>query len=299
MLDKMMNTFRGVDYTELPTPNYLSISHAIDSVVSQSESKIRDGYYPVHVSSAIRFCPRKQFLMQQTKKEYKRSVSVADEYLWAIGKALEAVNRNKVIQAYGSHNIVGRWSCKCEHTYIHGLGRDVFKLICSHCRTSVLSVYNEFTLNHDGILAGNPDLLLYNDASRKLHVVEFKSINPADFKELKYPNADYIMQAYSYLRLMDLNREMFKEMGIEVDTESFTIHYSSKGYLFKGSVQKEFRIYVKDLPQSYIDQFDKALIDIKRSKTQLELPERLVCKTPKDSLAVKCPVREECFGCQN
>lgn len=297
MFNKIGEIFSGRDYGTEPPPSYMSISHAIDSVVSRGVSKVREGYYPVHVSSAIRFCPRKQFLMQQSGKEYSKKIRVADEYLWAMGKALEQVNRSKLIEAYGSHNIVGKWSCACGKTEISGLGRDPYGVLCRYCRTSVLTNYGEFTLNYSGVLQGNPDLLILLGPKKKLHVVEFKSINPTDFKDLASPNPDYMMQAYSYLKLMELNRELFEGMGVEIDTESFTIHYSSKGYQFTGSVQKEFEIKVKDLPDAFIEQFDRVLAEIIKSKGQLELPDRVVCSSIKDSLAVKCPVREECFGC--
>lgn len=276
-------------------PQYASLTAAIEAVTKLDLQQVRSGILPVHLSTATKFCSRQHYLMFNAGRKFYKNTSVAQKLMWGFGRSSEKFCKDSIIQAYGPENIYGEWTCKCQSMKMIGLGIDPYNVLCNVCKTTVLYHSDEATFFYDDLIAGHPDVLLLNEYN-ELEVIELKSISADGFKKLTEPSEDYIKQGYGYLKLLEKNKDALLKMGITPKLDSFRILYSSKGFLFSGSVQKEFIMKVKNLPPNIELDFEEAVESIRYVKDTKTVPERTKCKTESCPMAKECPVVAECFS---
>lgn len=289
-------------------PQYESPAQAIQAHFMADPQYERDGVWPMHLTSVLDLCERRQYLMAKAMEQgrvFPKKTTLADRVVWRIGKSTEQLMRDALIASVGKHNAFGKWSCICPKdqnpTVIYGLGRNPQNIVCPMCKQSPLSIYNEAKLIHDDLMSGNPDALIKWGPAAKLHVFEFKSMNGAEFKVLSRPDIKHIQQAYGYTRLMQQEIERFQLQGIEIETEKFYVHYTNKNYQFfnthKDTVQKDYLVNVNsDISVAVRELYDYNLTRLRRLKTNWFLPQRTECRTSNCDKAKSCPVLMECFS---
>lgn len=191
----------------------------------------RVGRQYTHVSSLIGICPRRHILAHVHKLERIKSVIPAMRLVWALGRAAETHVRGQFIESVQRHGVVGAWACKCGYLKHTGLYLDA--AACPRCRFKHTNYKEAPLFDHEARITGSPDMLFIRPDTKKIMVVEFKSMNKDDFGKLNAPKRDHVLQAMAYNELLRLN-------GCEQDTH-VTIIYVSKDYQVV-SPYKEFQI---------------------------------------------------------
>lgn len=247
----------------------------------------------LHVSSAIRDCPRSIAINRRLGKVDIKSPTGADRIVWTMGRAAEKHWRDSLIRDLNFAGCVGKWQCDCKITVLKGLHLQGAQPICPICQTSANN-YNELTVSdQDAGLTGNPDFLLITERE-KLLVVEIKSMNAREFDALTAPNPDHIMQATAYHRIAGRSLVTLPEhMEPEV-----RIVYIKKDYTFVGSVYKEFSVDCSSRPAAILDQVwqDSASV-IACDSPEIPLPPKLsACGSPTGTTPKKCSNCTACFS---
>lgn len=256
-----------------------------------SPEEVRSGSEYIHVSTLIDYCARREALaftnkMMGVGKRTRRAMA-GERIVWAMGRAVEAHVRTQFIEGTQRKGIIGAWSCKCGQQTNTGYFR---KTLCQRCGNEA-NIYGEKTLRDDELkIAGNPDLL-YDMPNGNVRVVEIKSMNVTQFKELTSPLPFHVLQAACYQRLLEVN-------GHTPDPE-LTIFYACKD--FQPKPYKEYHVLVDDALTARIDDlFELARvraewIELKKAGGQVSIPERLAaCSSASTTRAKGC---SECIGC--
>lgn len=271
----------------------------IDSVSSQSssavEKRMNKGY--THVSSLIKACPREEIFNHIKGKSEYSAVFDPMKIVWAMGREAERFLREKYMSLPNKGGAFGEWSCSCGSKLVKGNHLDIS---CDKCGTKV-DRYGETTAISDRLkVVGHVDLVI--DTKDSKVVIECKSINARDFKELTEPKLAHVNQAMWYLKLL-------KEDGLVLE-DGVIITYVCKDYGFK-SPYKSFYVKAGDDLYATVEtmvgiQEDSALaIKLGRESWDYDrsvvLPERLGgCTKEKPSkCAINCPCYGICMECDD
>jgi hypothetical protein len=308
-IKRMMRQIQGAagetGDTELPSlsfrrrtasePNVqFSDDHFFRTVMSMdgAPEEIRSGSEYIHVSSLIDYCARREGLAFSNRlaggSPRLRRVMAADRIIWAIGRAVESHVRSQFVEGTRGEGIIGEWSCRCGQLTRKG---SMPRTSCATCGTPA-SRYGEFTLRDDTRkVVGNPDLLYTRPDTGAVRVIEIKSMNVNQYKELTQPVAYHVLQAACYHRLLSEN-------GFDPDS-IVSIFYACKD--FHPKPYKEFHVEIDDHLRARIaDLFDLASqraewIELRKAGAGSDLPERLAaCSSPTTTRAKNC---SECVGC--
>lgn len=276
------------------------LDYAIVSSMNKRVSESRKSVIPVHVSTAIDLCARQLYYLQQ-QPEYQVEVTSEEVVLWGLGRAVESILRERIIDIFGQQNIYGRWKCLCGKTELVGFGVNPQNYKCRFCNHSVVTTFDEWAITANGLIVGNPDMLLNLDG--QLVITEFKSMSGPLFKTLEAPNQAHVLQVYCYFRILkDHYGDFFKGMGVSISNTPEII-YVSKDYnkYRKTNNIKSFKLDFNESTTRYgwaKDVYDKAFTDIKLV-VQGHKPDRTKCDTANCERAKKCPVAVRCFADAN
>ena len=273
-----------------PESAYDNMITSVVSMMDSSPTEVRDyrSEY-THVSSIVNpNCMRKLLLgSRDNMPVYRPWMKSSDKILWAMGRACEAHIRSQFITARAKKGIYGVWSCVCGVTSRTGY---YSSCVCDKCGKDA-DVYGEYRVeNHEVMLSGQIDLLVQL-ANERLVVVETKSMNKDEFDKLEAPVPAHILQALAYRRLLI-------ETGFNMADE-VCIVYASKGYVFKGSVYKEFCVNTGSTSLTSFMRVVDTMWDIARDTAEHRrnrtLPDR-VCSHVGDTKAKQCHKVAECFS---
>lgn len=271
-----------------------SDDHFIKTVMSMDSApeEFRTGSEYIHVSGLIDYCARKESLAfsgrQVGASPRMRKVMAAERIIWAIGRAVESHVRSQFVEGTRGEGVIGEWSCKCGQLTRRG---DMPRSLCGTCGERA-NRYGEFTLRDDiRKVVGNPDLLYSRPDNGAVRVIEIKSMNVTQYKELAAPVAHHVLQAACYHRLLGEN-------GFTPD-DTVSIFYACKD--FHPKPYKEFHVTIDDHLAARIDDlFELASkraewVEAHKSGGCVVLPDRLdACSSPTSTRAKSCP---ECVGC--
>jgi len=244
----------------------------------------------MHVSSLIGVCERSAVLMRRFNDgaPVYNQVSGFDRIVWKIGRAVEAHIRDNIIRAHGPSKVLGKWTCPCGAATFEGTF-PMDRPICPVCKKE-RDIYQEWDLIDDEYgVQGHPDLpLIWSDGS--IIVVEIKSMNAKEWKELKSPKGDHRFQACMYRRIL-------QRKGYRVNDKVIVI-VATKDYQFtrKESPYKEYQIDATT-PQLQAE-LDGALVLAGRVRDAVAnetLPHR-TCANPQLSTAKSCSQCVRCFN---
>lgn len=275
-------------------PDEFGDDHFIKTVMSMDSApeEFRSGSEYIHVSGLIDYCARKESLAFSNRLAgggaRMRKVMAADRIIWAIGRAVESHVRAQFVEGTRGAGVIGEWSCKCGQTTKRG---EMPRTICRTCGEKA-SKYGEYTLRDDvRKVVGNPDLLYERPDNGAVRVIEIKSMNVNQYKELESPVAHHVVQAACYHRLL-------RENGFTPD-DIVSIFYACKD--FHPKPYKEFHVVIDEHISARIDDlFELAAtrsewIESHKAGGCVSLPERLgACSSPTATRAKNCP---ECLGC--
>lgn len=243
----------------------------------------------LHVSDIVSKCLRRIALMDMLEIPAKgQSLSLTDSLTFAQGDAIHNVIRQRTAQ--GNPRMVwGLWECKCgtTRTAKPGLLSEVEEgRTCPACK-GPLDVYGEVPMFDDEYrIVGNPDLVLYLPDLGALHVTELKSIAHDRWVELARPSPDHVIQVLFYWHLM-------QRKGYRM-TDTVSILYVTKGWMFSGEPYKEFTFNAADMVKR-LDPYIEDAMKVKASREGGALPPR-ICATESAPIAKKCDVCKSCFG---
>ena len=243
----------------------------------------------LHVSDLVSKCLRRIALMDRLKIPAKaQSLSLTDSLTFSQGDAIHDVIRLRAAQG-NARMVWGNWSCKCGSTCTPSprLFGDVDQgESCPACKGS-MDVYTEVPMfDEEYKIVGNPDLILYLPDPGALHVTELKSIAHDSWKDLARPQPDHVIQVLFYWFLM-------QRQGYRM-TDTASILYVTKGWMFSGEPYKEFTFNA----QAQLHRLDPYLEDalaVGTSRSGGNLPPR-ICARDDAPIAKKCDVCKTCFG---
>lgn len=253
---------------------------------------MRSGDY-LHVSDLIHRCVRARALLELNQITMPRqTITLSDRMTFAMGDAIH--DEAKALAREGSPNLVwGKWSCKCG--YLQHEDPCTFAEVepeeCPHCRTAV-DRYQEVSIFDDEFgIVGNPDLLFWLPRQQAFHVSEIKSIADAQWKELRRPKPEHILQVVFYWLLC-------RRKGMPV-TDQVSIIYFTKGWLFGN--QSNYKEFLVD-PQAELHRLDDMITDAKAYKaakaavSDMTLLPVKTCATSDAKPAKSCGACELCFS---
>ena len=268
--------------------------HFIKAVMSMDSAPehFRSGSEYIHVSGLIDYCARRESLAFSARNAGAsprlRNVMAGERIIWAIGRAVESHVRAQFVEGTRGEGVIGEWSCKCGQLTRRG---EMPRSTCGTCGGRA-NHYGEYTLRDDTRkVVGNPDLLYTRPDTGAVRVIEIKSMNVNQYKELTAPVAHHVIQAACYHRLL-------RENGFDPDSV-VSIFYACKD--FHPKPYKEFHVTIDEHLATRIDDlFDLAAkraewIETHKAGACNVLPEKLeACSSPSATRAKNCP---ECLGC--
>lgn len=245
----------------------------------------------LHVSDLIYQCARMRAICEtQDVAIPAKSISLMDAITYRQGDAIHDVIRERAAQG-GASLVWGKWKCRCGSLRIEEprLFSDVDRSeVCEHCETDA-RFYEELEFLDDELsIMGHPDLLLRLPEPQAFHVVELKSISAKAFDELVRPIPEHVVQAFFYWFLMH-------RKGYSL-TNTVSIMYVTKGYVFRGQPFKEYLVPVDDLERRLEDYLEDARAVLAARKDASALPPRTRCPTRDAPDARTCPVAARCFA---
>lgn len=235
--------------------SYVAKQSLIQDKDDRLQSVVDGGY--IHSTMFPELCPRQISLHRFTKIPVQpRSLSYNDKLTWAIGRALEELNRSELMTNVGRKAIIGKWTCSCKNnpvTVIHdyNTGKRGEYIECKFCG-NYPDKYHEPTITlPDYHAVCNPDLAYFNQYNQ-VAVWELKSIKEKTsgqlqgFKDLEEPQAKNKQQA--------LMQHLFiKKAGHDV-ADYVNVHYTSKAHTgFKMKPWKEYKVLVNDSKLMYTE----------------------------------------------
>ena len=245
----------------------------------------RIGTTEVHLSSLIDFCARQYFLAGDTVLEADKPTG-AHKVMWAIGLAAEKHVVAGIVADRNRVGVYGRWQCACRTLHYQGAHNSRFGL-CDRCGTEA-KFYKQPVLRDPGFaIVGSPDVAFFVDGG-KLLIIEVKSMNGDDFKELVEPLPDHTLQGLGYRRLA------IKE-GLDVH-ESVHVLYVNKAFKW-GSCYKEYAVVDSPASNVLLDKWWKEAKSLKNARKSGKAPNRLRrCSAATTPRAKKCPLVGRCFS---
>jgi len=257
--------------------------------VRSTPRAMRGGDY-LHVSDLIHRCLRKSALCEKYNvKPRPQVLTLGDRFTFAQGEAIHDTAKQMFVES-APNEIWGRWRCHCgflHHEEPCTLEETDVDEVCPQCRKKC-NIYEEVPMFDDELMvAGNPDLLHYRQAIQAFHVSELKSISHDQWKDLKRPLPDHVLQAIFYWRIMH-------RRGYPL-TDHVSILYVTKGWVFGyTSPVKEFVLKVApELPR--LNDMIEDAIAYRDAKKSGRLPIRIKCSTTESPDAKNCEVCQLCF----
>lgn len=252
---------------------------------------MRSGEY-LHVSDLISKCVRARSLLELHQITLPvKNLSLSDRMTFAMGDAIHDVA--KALARDGSPDLAwGKWSCKCG--YLHHDDPCVFseveEEVCPHCNTRV-DVYQEVSIfDEEYGIVGNPDLVFWLPRKGAFHINEIKSISDTQWKELRRPKPEHILQVVFYWLLCH-------RKGMPL-TDRVSIIYFTKGWMF--GTQDNYKEFLVD-PQAELHRLEDMVADAKAYKAarvsgDLALLPTRTCATAEAKDAKACTACDLCFS---
>ena len=282
---------RRVDPSEVaPELQENTIKDILDRWDSQPEVKrLGEGHSPsysdyLNVSSLVGICTRQHVLAALDDRLHFGTVTGGHRVMWAFGRAVENHIRSTYLEATARRGAFGNWSCRCGNHRHQGFFPTTD---CETCGGSAHNYSELVLLDHRRKLKGSPDIVATVGGGWFLPV-EIKSMNADEWKGLKRPKGDHIMQVGVYHR-------MLAEQGWKVLPQT-SIIYTSKDFRF-GSPYKEFHVDTRD--KAVTDMIDTALSlaeEVANHKQAGTLPPREKCGSPTCTTAKGCPMIVSCWN---
>lgn len=246
----------------------------------------------VHISDLSRdtgFCAREFALLDVTGKEARgQYISTALRVAFDNGSALHDLCRNKWLQ----NDVVGNWKCVYCKTVIEFAKKP--KSDCHKCGARLWKYEEFFFANPENGASGSIDFFIDFESSKHV-MVEAKSIDKDEFKELKAPLAEHRTRTQLYL--LHLSR-LKGPIANKIDLSRGIVLYISKGFGAKSDATgkvtpfKEFSVPRDDDAVKHLyGRADAVHLFRKQGK----MPQG-VCSNSFDKRAKMCPVAIECFS---
>jgi len=256
----------------------------------------------IHASDLMKekeYCPREWALYDLTKtKPQGQFIGTALRATFAHGRDMEARLRNDWL----GDVIVGRWDCSVCHHLHPAFGKKP-KVDCQFCKHYRWEYYEtRFHCKTSGI-SGGIDAIV--DVGQMKHrILEIKSIDKDQFKELVAPLAEHRFRTSLYLRLAE---ESELDSSNSVNVQEAHILYVSKSFGFKDTSMAEAGI--KDAPFSPFKEFivsrDDSLVATSVNKATALTVARTaggvpcgVCVNALTKRAQSCDAKKHCWSGQ-
>ena len=216
---------------------------------------------------------------------------------YELGHLLEA----RIINWFADMGIAySNWQCQsCGNTF-QFCKRPID---CAHCGNTGFTPEN-WRVKSDltGISCGF-DLMLLMKGKSKLHVIEIKTMDKDEFKDLKAPLAEHRIRTNLYMRCIQESADPY---ALNVGIGEATILYVTKGGFGVKDPQpakwglhdafspfKEFTILRNDADTDELVQPARRLLAFRQGKVGLAEP---LCPTALTERAKACPLRKACFS---
>jgi hypothetical protein len=181
----------------------------------------------LHASDVTReekeFCPREFALMDMTGKKPKgQFIGTSLRTTFDSGDALSDLVREKWLRRHA----VGSWRClKCG--VIHSFCLVPTKCGIENCNSRLFKYKEEVFINPVTGLSGSLDLLVAFPKVPLLFMVEVKTIDKDQFKELLVPKAEHRTRTNLYLRLIENSLHPKKH---RINTSKAAVLYVCRGF---------------------------------------------------------------------
>jgi hypothetical protein len=237
----------------------------------------------------LAFCPREVAILdlkkQKPKDEY---IAPATKVAFEQGESLHHLARNNWLRSVA----IGDWKCPmCGHKHYFTLAP---KADCPKCGMKGSAfLYSEVEIKSEHYIWGNLDLII-DEGLDKHCMVEIKTIDKDQFKELKMPLAEHRLRTNLYLELIRTSTLPEKD---HINQDYARILYISKGYGAKnddGKVSpfREFKVsYELSLLKPYIE---KAQL-VKLFRETGKIPKR-ICPSAMGPRVKACSVGADCWS---
>lgn len=256
----------------------------------------------LHASELTRvekkFCPRERaFLLRDGDNRKDEFLGTALNITFHVGRWYEEHIRNKWLREYA----IGTWvcdHCQTKHHY------QTVPEKCSKCKDDRYLSYEEpraYSKKY-GTSCGI-DLMVWRN--NKISIVEIKTIDKLQFKELKAPLHEHYKRTQFYLDLLEESDWM--DLDVEFNLDTAYILYVCKGFGYKDDYKDReaipdtrcspFKEYIvkrgkhKDMLPIY-----NMALQVKKFKVDGILPKREICPTATCTRAELCTYVKECFA---
>lgn len=259
------------------------------SSASRSVDSFRRGEF-LHVSDLLSKCVRKIALSERFEMAVPpKFLSDSQAITFGMGNVIHDIVKERYRRS-APESMYGNWKCLCgaSKTEAPCTYSDIADRTCPRCTTS-LDRYVEMELPYrPWLVRGSPDitLRLEHNGQRVMFVIEVKSINHEEWKELARPKPDHVLQVCFYWHL-------YLELGYEV-ADSASIIYATKGFVFK-SPYKEFSVD-PTVKSADIRPYVAEALEFVAFRNGGKLPKRRLCANDKSSDAKECHVSSLCFS---
>ncbi len=217
-------------------------------------------------------------------------------YQW--GRWIEHQVRNSWLRKFA----IGHWSCtQCEHEHRY----QTVPKSCEGCGASgCLLEYIEprATCEKYGTSCGL-DLLLWRNSM--VTIIEIKSIDKDQFKDLKAPFSEHSRRTKLYIDL--LAQSEWTKFDVKLNLDYAYVLYVCKAFGYKDDYEgregvqdtmfspfKEYQVKAASKKSELKIIYDRAN-EVRKFKKSGALPKRHVCPSPMCRRAEKCEYRKECF----
>ena len=246
------------------------------------------------------FCARERaFHFAHGDRRTSEFLGTATNVTYQWGRWVEHSIRNHWLRGYA----IGHWTCRlCEHEHQY----QTVPAKCEGCEAH--GDYLEYiepraTCQKTGASCGL-DLLMWRN--NMLTIVEIKSIDKDQFKELLAPMAEHGRRTKFYIDL--LGNSEWTNFDVNLNLDFAYVLYVCKAYGFKDDYEgrqgisdtvcspfKEYKVKAATKKSDLKPVYDRAKEWNKFVETG-KLPKRHVCPTPMCKRAEKCEYRKECFN---
>lgn len=171
------------------------------------DSQADDGGYRVRPSSISDFCPRKEALRVEHKRNEVDVVRQQLGRIFRFGRVFERHIRNDVIGRLGI--LIGQWRCqRCDFqpAMVEGATRYPMPKECRICRHDRFHYVEEHFFDPETRIGGAVDgVIRWND---EYHLADFKTANDRNFSEVVKkgkPSERYVGQLQTYMWLSGIH----------------------------------------------------------------------------------------------
>lgn len=233
------------------------------------------------------FCPREVALLDILKRKPKDDyLTVATQVAFAQGESLHKLTR----EVWLGDVAVGHWACKhCGHV-THFSKRP--KVTCTKCGHSSYA-YLEVDIAGDKGIHGSLDLLV-DEGDEKHVLVEIKTMDKDQHKELVAPLAEHRIRTNLYLHLLRTSENPYADY---VQKDFARVLYISKGYGSKsaGGPISPFKDYVVKYDPKPLPFYLAKAEEVQVFRSEGKIPAR-ICPSGFIDRAKKCSCLAECWA---